>query len=1675
MDTSRVAFLKALKSFPRWMEIRKRPQKAVGAKLLQSIMDEQDNIINELDAFKKDFFLVSYVGREEEILDHVFIYQVGDIDIANLKMVSPKVQVTNEPRRFIEKHNDYILYQEGYIMLSPAVKGNLKKVELLVDGYSYGGKLKRLPLWNIFDEFAMFLSLERFEEETNKELLHRCFAAFRNPTNSTEQGIKNAIVNTVMNIVPLSDEDIEIQTPGVTNVYEQDSAGEEIYEKLARFNQDIFRTKRWNMDTWEHEFKKLDYFPHVWDAPVEVYQDGVGQLDDLKVSLSNDISDLEKTDVSITGYKTDVIAVNNYILSQNIQKEIPLKLERYQDVLKPKTVSYKIVASPVVKVDQPQNVYVKSMTKTSGEVEQLLEDIVIDPGSATILNGGALTAGKKYRLGFFAKASYADMVIDRAALITGNVETSLLKETPSFKKKDGSLRNIDVRAHISNVNDLKTATNIISHRNGFRLAAGQTVGDLYVDATGMSNEYMFVGHECEAEDITSNRGLVKLKGFTETADGKLQDKSTSVSSTITMEVEGYSLSFDYINSSTQGSCTVLITVDGNIDSANSGLWTASRSFSAEYDHCASIKVQITKAGMHPVEFANVKAKRYKVEVELLNDSMQELIDASYGKILPPLAATEQNVIHVRLTNLGAKTPVINYVHIGSSMENAAFFTDEFTATAGSHLSIRSDCRVELYEVVSGANVTVDSNFRAYKRYRNNTADDIYVGIDTSNFISITSSSKKIENATKNGNVIKCIRLKPGEELDSIILSGDAYKLLNKEKLTTLVGMAPGEELYVSNKSRGFIVRNTAAKTERLAVIPRNKFPSNSKNIAVENLPTNMSAAFVIDEKEDKSAVGSSFDRNFEFMYVTHNNDEQYVGYNKTTMFSSPLNNVPMSNTFSPVLDTTRLMYYEVEDAVKGADASTKARFMKPAGTPEKWTLGIKNEGLQITTDMGYNNSSSYAMDIERYNESFTISNRIVLPETIKADGENVELGRYIITPPDDMKIIYVEESVVQREVIIENDGFNKLWHSNVVTINDVQLGGASIARSRYSLLVEDKSAGGKEGIILWNDKNLYGQKVDIVYTYKKPLALTYKSLMSLYDLIGYNVDAYKKINATPFHYVDLIDNEVRMVDFKEVPDKIVIQCSNPNFQATVEGNLVRVKRVTKDNNVILNTGFYYDNGVEYYLFNHMHEEKIDRMNGVYLFNVKRNGNTLELFRRSTNYVKDSAFSPGRKEVLCDIDCQTNKRIQGLSELESVTACDSYNMWQSFNMKVQMKQGVHDLGIHFEPTDRHGYAVMDITRFAKKGKMISFAATKSLETYMAKEVLADSQSMQKSIFVEKETEFKDEGTYRSYVFDEEPEKDTRYYIMVQGVGVIDDIIARPYDLNIDTRTVHKKNIEAIGFAVDEPLEKNMEVECDFDIIGNHLNRLDITKDGTVITGSNVDWGLTKIYEFSRDIDSYWLRGAVIKHGAIYAEERTATIKSPTIFLENHKAIKSIYVKINDVLINGMKNFDIRLKGANSLGEVFQTLVEEPKTNLARIFEPKLMPYLQIEVDMPAERVINNIEVYAEYAESDSPLHIIPNSDGELISKVYDTTYAANYQLTRIEGALSNIDDIDIYIRGCRRDTTHEVWTKWYKEKLDKNQETELPHIFENYQLFQFKLVLKKSKAQCSIDKYVLEVV
>lgn len=1681
MDTARIAFLKAIKNFPRWMDIQKRPQKATGSKLLQAIMDEQDNFKVALDKFKSDFFLLSYVGREDTILSEVYVYQVGEVDASTIEMVEPALPVTEEPRTFMDKPDAYVFYQDGYIMLSTKAKGKLKNVLLTINDYRYGGKLTRMPVWNIFDEFAMFLSLERFDEESNKELMHRCFAAFKNPTNSTEQGLKNAIINTVTNIYPLSADDISIEKPSLQNVYEQDSTGEEIYEKLAQLNQDIFRTKKWDMDTWEHGFKQLDFFPHVWDAPIEIYQDGVGQMDDLKVTMSNDLADAEKTDVEVTGYEADTVAINSYILGQNIKKEIPLKLEKYKNELKPKKVQYKITATPVKKIEKPQSVYLKSMSMTNGESEQYLEDIVTSPEKATIIDRGKLVDGHSYKLTFHARTPYSDMTIDRISLTSGGKEQDLIKETEGFKKVDGTLKSVDVLCHVDEIKELHSSTNIINNRNGLQLDTAQPVGDMYVDVTGMGGNYVTIGHSCDTEDITLNRSCVKSNGFVSTASGTLLDQTNSTASTIQIDVEGCYLSFDYRNPTNMGSCAVQILVNGKPDLVNSGLWTSARSFAAEYDRFSKISVRIAKAGIHPIEIANVKAKRYKIETDLQNNENQtELIYSTYGTILPSLNKDTKNLLHVRLTNLGTKTPVINYIHVGSPMDYVSYTVDPIQAGANTSLDIRTNCRVELYDKTDERIVNDDYTTRAL--YRNNTSEDVYIGIDTSNFVSIKGSSRKIENTTKNGRSIKCIRLRPGEEAESIVITGTAYKLISATKLSVLLNLKSTDEVYACRSAKGFVVRNTSTKEEKLVTIPRNKFSSASETIVWEGLSSDLTGVFVIDEAAGKLATGSRFDRNFECLYAVVNSDEEYTAYNDVTMFQNTLQHVELINTFAPLLDITKLMYYEIADVVKGNDKSTSVKFMKPVGEPTNWSLGIKSEGLQIQTDMGYDNSASYGTDMSRLNEAFTISNHIDLPHAVLINGEEMDLARYIVTPPDDMDIIYEDEIAGENGVIIEADGFNKLYYSNVKRIEDVRQNGVSLLKGKYKLLMDDTSGISKEGIILWLDPTLKGQSVDIIYTYKRPIAITYKSLSSLYDLVGYSVDAYRKINSVPLHLLDLHDGDKKRIEFgdhKGKVDKILVRCSNPNFQAVIESNdssySIKVKRVSKDNVAIVNTGYYYDDGTEYYFFNNLHTENIDRMSGVELFHVKRYGDTLVFTRRSTNYLKDSAFSGKREEILCDIECKNNLRIDGVSQLQSITACDSYNMWQAFNMKVELKDSVHNLGIHFEPTNEPAYAIMDISSIVYPGAQLSFAATSSLKTFIMKEHLADGDSLQKSTFADPVEEIKGSDGYRSYRFPDKVD-DVRYYLMAQGAGLIDDIVARPYDEDTRVSDLHKKNIEAIGFSIDEPMEPKTKVYMGFDTLGNVLDGLDITKAGNIITGSNVDWGLTKIYDVSDDMERCWTKNVKLQHGAFYSEEKTGTVRTLPIFIENQTALRDLYIKVNDVLIDKMTDYTIRAYTASNSVSAYQQVQEEYKTNLMMISGARLTPYLQIEVDIPVGSVINTIEIYARYAETeDTTPRVIPNNRGTIITKVYDTAYAANYKLAQIDGSISSLEDVELYVRGCRRDTSHEVWTKWYQEKLNEDLTADMPHLFENYQLFQFKFILKDSKAECSIKNFVLEVV
>ena len=341
----------------------------------------------------------------------------------------------------------------------------------------------------------------------------------------------------------------------------------------------------------------------------------------------------------------------------------------------------------------------------------------------------------------------------------------------------------------------------------------------------------------------------------------------------------------------------------------------------------------------------------------------------------------------------------------------------------------------------------------------------------------------------------------------------------------------------------------------------------------------------------------------------------------------------------------------------------------------------------------------------------------------------------------------------------------------------------------------------------------------------------------------------------PIVLSDLSDDDVRVVKFPEdtIPDKVVIKCSNSNFKAYYSDQTITVNKINDENIALLKAGFYYDEGDEYYFFADHHQEIIDRLDGVEMHNVKRLGNSLIFSQASKNYIKNSAFITDNDIVVCEINCKDNDRIKGISNLKTVTPCDVYNMWSTFNMNVDLRIGINGLGIGFEPyRNEVSYAVMDISHIIEPNIIISLATSKLIEVYLMKEILAGDSSMRKSIHMELYKEFESEDIYRQVIIPEDVNTDIRYYLLVKGSGMIDDIIAKPYIEKENPKDLHVKNIKKLNFNIETSKETQGEWQLDFDPVGNLLNGLDIAKDNTIMTGSSVDWDITKIYDIKNYI-------------------------------------------------------------------------------------------------------------------------------------------------------------------------------------------------------------------------------
>lgn len=1734
LPSARTTFLAAVQEFPRWMSIRKRPDKATTGLFLEAVIEEQTDITEEIKKFIKEFFLISYMGKESTITDYVYIVQVGAIDYATSTLIKPVLDITIDAKTFLDNINVYALYQNGYLIISTSNLPSDGNLLYTYNGYKYGGKLEKYHIWNIFDEFAMFLGLNRFIDtgETNAQLLKRCFLVFSNPANSTFKGLQNTILNCLSNDFDINREEIKIEILDQSNAMLPYNDGT-VYEHFVQLNRDIFRTKAWDSTWFEHNFKQLNYMSHVWDKHLNVYQDGTGQMSDLYAHFSAD--DGVTTRVTVNGYKQDVVTVNEYFRKQNIRKEIPLQLLRYQDMLNPKKVQYKITAIPAVQIDTA-DITVREQTRVEGINRLFVQDIISNSGYATVINPGLLEKDKQYELVFKARDAYSDMRINKITLVDDSTVTNLAKETKAFKRDGTDLVHVDIKSHASKVSDLKSYDNLIDTPDGFTIGNVSNEATFTLDITGCGNQTLKLSSYGDLFDLTEQTDLWELNGL-KFQDHKLVSTTVMVdqqSATLNVSCMGFSIKL-LRNVTAQGAVNVQTYVNGVINVGLSRLMTDPDSIlEYTFDTISNVKIIFTKSGSYPFE-VEVKATKYEITY---NTTVGSVIKGPVSNYISDVPDSVPNTLTVTVKSYDVRTPVIRYVHVGPSMSRASYIVKDIKPlTDNAYLDIDSNCKVYLYEIDSNGRVLISDDFNTKCSYVNRTDEDIYVEVDISRFSEILTTSKTIHKTARNGITVSYIILAPNEEIRTLTVTGVYYYEKAIRTLDELLDIDVTYNVYVSEGVSGFIIKNPATDEEWLVQLDRDIFTDDATVFTYEGLPSNISGFFVLDKANNNVLLSNTSNRKFDSTYVTLTGQQQYIAYNEVDMYKASLGETEnieiVSSMFYPVLSNNVMMIYQISTIEDVTGFSATAVFKKSWKgvtnffdisvacrielqelllrlqqgelrdkteatlrhvqetygvtlsysdrladdithilTQGSWSLGRKE--IFLATNFDFHNSEAFKVTVTSLAPVFYITNSVSLDRYISNGTDTFDLCTFAIKPPEGINVIFeTQDDIIENGLMVKEDGFNKLKYSNILEVQTVIVNG--IVYSNYTLL-------DKEGIIVWNNvNNIAGEYFSIAYSYKVPTALVYTNLSYLYDIVGYNVDTLLPVNVRTKMTDEYKDGDKFIVEWEEQPDYVPAPvCSNPNFFAEYKEGTVTVRQLNFDNTVLVNAGYYYDDDKEYYYYNHEFVQLINRYEGIEFHNVKKLDRIFQFMFETVNYVIFSNFKNGNNyEQLCYV--KFNDPVigtSGISALNKVTACDSFNMWHKSNMDVSFALGLKDVGLLFTAEDSNSYAFLNVTALVKPGAVISAFTTEGITLQLYREVKADDDIMVKTIMAVPYSDFTASNDFQGYLVPEDIDLSYRYYLVVKGNGIVDDIIVKDSNLE-DQITLHVKPLENFGFTLEEKEVKGTLLSLDFDRDNCNLERLEIAKDGLIQIGTNVDYGITPVFNSKNCYDDFVAAETVVrKKETFVTEDKGGWIKTPFFYLENSASVVDLYVKVNSLISGKTKNFNIKLRtSADESCTVTKELGYSQKTNLAHFAGSQIQPYVQVEIELDSNKVIDTVEVFVRYGETfNIPLIIQDNLTGSLTTKVYDIITVGDYRLSKVIGNFDDKEHIKLFMRGCKQDAYYMVWTNWYEIILNYDLVAQNePHIFNDYKLFQFKLDFLSDTATALIEQFILEVV
>lgn len=1683
---------RAIEFFPIWSDIRKRGTKSIGGMVVNSALEETLELEKAIQAYKDFYFLDKYQDKEEEVIAYVYAANVGtleDLDNTSIIYNDQEYFITLDIDEFYSNET-LAYYENGLIYIQEALynKNNINSIILSIDDYKYTYTLERKHVWNIFDEFACFVGLERHTNESNTSLKERILFSTKNLGSNTEEGLKNAIMSELIGMFPeMQSEEIEITklTPeSLTKPYKEFNS---LLDMLSSINRDVLKDKRWDLDKWSYDFKSIAFLDNVWDDVIETYQNGIGHGDDLKVVIAdNDTT----TDADIVLYDKSTVKLDKYVADKHIKKNINFKLKRYENILNPIKAKYAIKASEAIDITH-ENIELSVFENNEKKESRKIEEIYKIGKGVTSVDNSKITDDKPYRLEFYSDSNFDGMKISKAKVIykhktTGEIIESrnLLKAAPGFSyNASGELVNTSIKKTVKSVNHFNQYENLADSKSGIVLASNRNEGKAVLNVSGLGLNLVNIDIENQLADIP--KSLIKYNQFCFWREDELVFRyDTNKERKFEIETEANIISFKLL----EGDADVFIEIDGVTEyfkisgNRNVEIFSESSKLSPK-----KMKVTVISNSVITTKFSDFKYCCHTVDLKLQYGA---LIKDSEGYRLPNFAV---NSLIVSMSSRTSSSPVLKSIYIGADIRQLRYKTEVIESRPNTNriIEIKSNCLADLLHVdVVGNTVSKTENYVPATSYKA-VQDDAWIRLNTDEYESIkeiTTSVGAIHVIEESGKLYYNISLKMGQTVNSVIIDGVKNvpaKTITLEKM--IQSYIPHfdketDRIYACKLCKGLLVADNDPDNPKLTIvnIKSNIFTGiNASYYKFTKLPNTLGIVF----NNDTSEIHSS-ETNLPFNSISFmpGGTKVYQAINEANIYTGEVRGIKILNNFSPILNSSALMYYQVEPFE--SNVKYEVKFSSTIESDNSfddllnWSVGLKD--IAIKTPIDLSNTENYEISELEVTDEVLLSRHIELQKSYKiGDNREVFTNRYMIIP-ESGTVLYERYSdnqnqslIVQEEIIMEEDGFTKLAYSN---IDEMLYTGFSPYSGSNELLVKDFELLKDEGIILWTNKDYINasRKVYLRYTIKNPIAILLDEDL-LYKAIGYNVDAYDEVGRFKIAGVD--DGyrfDLRQIDNYQDVDMVYTICSSPAFQADGFNDILTFKKTVNRDTILVRTGYYYINGREYYLFPSKDEIVLDEEKYIDMENVELSGEEITLFKRTDNYVRNSEMLFRGMNELYNFDA-SKSQVKGVSAINSITACDSFNSWNVFGTKMVLKDGLNQLGISFMPEIPNGYAYIELTDYLEKGdNYLSFWAEKSLEVFIGEEKKYLGLNFPDSISIKigQEIPYRDDEI-RTITIKQDDNK--KYYLIVKGQGTIDDIILSN---DISSISAHTKNIDLLGLSINEGFKQGQKHRVFLNSNKDAINKgAALTKDGYVKTASNMYWGISplKSYDSKEDFATCSTENIHFENSYVRTGRTEGYIETTPIYLDNPMTIKRVIVKANEIGFDDMRGFKIQILSSNTREGVYMP-INTFNDNYGYVYGDALLKYIKIKVTMPDNKFLNNLNIYAEYksTEANAPKVLMPSS-GELITKIYDAQYSTDYRIREISIAdISNINDVEIQVRASKEDYSADVWHPWQTLELKHNLTLKNELKFYGTRFFQIKVLLKTSNAFIKINNIDIEV-